>query len=56
MNQGSAALVEVNCETDFVARNAVFQGLVSEVANACLGFAERQVGTNGPLIKVHTVP
>lgn len=51
-NQGSAALVEVNCETDFVARNATFQDLVSEVANACRHFTEKQVATNGPLTKV----
>mgnify|MGYP000176566801 CR=1 FL=1 len=29
---GTAALVEVNCETDFVARNDDFKGFVSEVA------------------------
>lgn len=52
VNQGAAALVEVNCETDFVARNSTFQGLVGEAAVACLGLADRQVGTNGPLIKV----
>jgi len=28
----SASLVEVNCETDFVARNAIFQAFVQEIA------------------------
>jgi elongation factor Ts len=32
----AAAIVEVNCETDFVARNSKFQNFVSVVANACL--------------------
>ncbi|MEL6369282.1 MAG: translation elongation factor Ts [Pseudomonadota bacterium] len=31
-----AVLVEVNSETDFVARNEVFQGMVSEIAGAAL--------------------
>lgn len=38
VNDKSAAVVEVNCETDFVARNSKFQNLVSTVANACLQF------------------
>lgn len=33
---GKAALVEVNSETDFVARNDQFQALVSEIAQAAL--------------------
>src|SRR5258707_3322975 len=31
-----AVMVEVNSETDFVARNAEFQGLVSRIAKAAL--------------------
>ncbi|HEX2256282.1 MAG TPA: translation elongation factor Ts [Afifellaceae bacterium] len=34
---GKAAMVEVNSETDFVARNDQFQGLVAAVAKAALG-------------------
>jgi elongation factor Ts len=34
---GEAALVEVNSETDFVARNPQFQEMVDEIANAALG-------------------
>ena len=32
-NESKAALIELNCETDFVARNEIFQYLVS-VTNA----------------------
>lgn len=32
-----AAIVEVNCETDFVARNAEFESYVNKVADALLG-------------------
>ncbi|OQV23655.1 Elongation factor Ts, mitochondrial [Hypsibius exemplaris] len=32
---GTAVLLEVNCETDFVARNAKFHELVNTVAEAC---------------------
>jgi elongation factor Ts len=35
-----AALVEVNAETDFVARNEVFQGFVSSVAKVALAVGE----------------
>ena len=35
-NDKAAALVEVNSETDFVARNPSFQEMVSEIANAAL--------------------
>jgi len=36
VNGGSAALVELNCETDFVARNQKFLALLEEVCAACL--------------------
>jgi len=35
-NDNEAALVEVNSETDFVARNPTFQEMVGEIANAAL--------------------
>jgi elongation factor Ts len=38
--QGRAAMVEVNAETDFVARNEAFQGFVSAVARIALGSGE----------------
>lgn len=31
-NEGKVAVIELNCETDFVARNEIFQYLVSAVA------------------------
>ncbi len=37
---GKAAMVEVNAETDFVARNEQFQAFVSEVAKAALAVGE----------------
>src|SRR6185295_19307654 len=37
---GSGALVEVNCETDFVARNEQFQGFVGAVSKLALGAAD----------------
>lgn len=43
----SAALVEVNSETDFVARNEKFQAMVSEIAKLALG-------TGGHLEKLKT--
>lgn len=43
----SAALVEVNSETDFVARNEKFQAMVSEIAKLALG-------TGGNLEKLKT--
>nr|CAG4650520.1 EOG090X0EI4 [Sida crystallina] len=35
-NDTTAAMVEVNCETDFVARNEKFQTLVTNIASVCL--------------------
>ena len=35
-NKNIAAILEVNCETDFVARNAEFDGFVNKVADALL--------------------
>ena len=32
----AGAMIEINCETDFVARNESFQGAVSRTAAACL--------------------
>ena len=34
---GTGVAVEVNAETDFVAKNAEFQGMVGDIANAALG-------------------
>jgi elongation factor Ts len=45
-----AAMVEVNSETDFVARNDLFQGLVKMIADVSL-----EVGTDVEKIKAHKV-
>ena len=37
---GRAAMVEVNAETDFVARNEIFQGFVTATANVALAIGE----------------
>jgi elongation factor Ts len=37
VDAGKGVLVEVNSETDFVARNDLFQGLVKMIANVALG-------------------
>lgn len=39
-----AALVEINCETDFVARNQQFQGLAETVVNAMMKYATTLTG------------
>jgi translation elongation factor EF-Ts len=52
VNKNIATIVEVNCETDFVARNKTFQTLVDSVANACLKFAVSKQTTGSSLTKV----
>ncbi len=37
MKDGTAVAVEVNSETDFVGKNAEFQGMVADIATAALG-------------------
>lgn len=39
VNDGNGVLIEVNSETDFVAKNAEFQGLVRNIADAALKVA-----------------
>jgi elongation factor Ts len=47
------AMVEVNCETDFVARNKTFRGLVEQVTSACLHYAKSLPQEQGsPFTKV----
>ena len=48
---GRAAMVEVNAETDFVARNETFQGFVTAVANVAL-----DVGEDVDAIRAATFP
>jgi translation elongation factor EF-Ts len=46
---GTAASLQVNSETDFVARNEVFQGLVSSAAAAALGVTALRPGSAAEL-------
>jgi len=52
VNKNYAALVEVNCETDFVAKNKTFQEMAEATAQACLQYAEKQPHVRGPLTKI----
>ncbi|CAG0917432.1 unnamed protein product, partial [Notodromas monacha] len=47
MRRNVAAMVEVNCETDFVARNELFKQLVKDVASSCLDNFASRVGSAG---------
>ena len=49
-----AALVEINCETDFVARNAVFSRLVADVAHTTAFLAEPE--SNSSSNNIRNVP
>lgn len=51
VKDNNGALVEVNCETDFVARNKNFQEMVEEATKACLQFTLHQQ-SKSPLTKV----
>lgn len=51
-----AALVEINCETDFVARNDKFQSMVEEAANSCFKYAHSKLQAKGLLTKVCYFP
>ena len=52
-----AAMVELNCETDFVARNELFGKLVADVAHSTAFHAEMRQDTDGPtsVLKSFTV-
>lgn len=43
LENNTAAMVEVNCETDFVARNKNFSNIVDLVANTCLFHTKQSV-------------
>lgn len=46
------ALVEINCETDFVAKNEKFQKMIEDTAMACYKFAHTHLQARGPITKV----
>ncbi|ENN74820.1 elongation factor Ts, mitochondrial [Dendroctonus ponderosae] len=49
-NEG--VLVEVNCETDFVARNAEFENIVKEVAETCLNYLKSSPNSTHAITKI----
>lgn len=52
VNRNIGAMVEVNCETDFVARNENFQEFVQTVTKACAKHVA-EMPTNDTLSKVN---
>lgn len=40
VHKNDATLVELNCETDFVARNEMFKTMAGMAAKTCLNYAE----------------
>jgi len=54
-NKELATMVEVNCETDFVARNKVFQAVVDVVTSSCLEFAKNQNISGNSFYKVFII-
>lgn len=46
------ALVELNCETDFVAKNEKFHKMMEDATSACFKFAHTHVQSKGPITKV----
>lgn len=52
-NKSSALIVEVNCETDFVARNDRFQSLVGKIAENCLNNLPQTNITAHDILKVN---
>ncbi|KAG7311253.1 hypothetical protein JYU34_002285 [Plutella xylostella] len=51
-DQSHGALVELNCETDFVAKNDKFQQMIEDAANACYKFAHNNMKAKGPVTKM----
>lgn len=47
VNNNQGILVEVNCETDFVARNAEFENIVKEAAETCLSYLKNSPNATG---------
>ena len=51
-----AALVELNCKTDFVAHNALFSRLISDVAHTATFLAELSDSSTTPPYQMHMCP
>ncbi|PIA16971.1 hypothetical protein COEREDRAFT_41467 [Coemansia reversa NRRL 1564] len=48
----AASIIELGCETDFVARNAKFVDLASSIARAGVGFAKVEAGARETLVNI----
>ncbi|CAG9784187.1 unnamed protein product [Diatraea saccharalis] len=51
-NQDHGALVELNCETDFVAKNEKFHQMIEDAASACFKFANTHLKSKDPVTKM----
>ncbi|XP_018574167.1 elongation factor Ts, mitochondrial [Anoplophora glabripennis] len=52
VNNDDGVLVEVNCETDFVARNKEFQKMVEETAKTCLDYVRNHQKSKDMITKI----
>ncbi|CAH0602913.1 unnamed protein product [Chrysodeixis includens] len=51
-DKSHGALVELNCETDFVAKNDKFQKMIEDATTACFKFAHTHMQGKGPITKM----
>ncbi|XP_075992642.1 elongation factor Ts, mitochondrial isoform X4 [Anticarsia gemmatalis] len=51
-DKGHGALVELNCETDFVAKNEKFHKMIEDATIACYNFAHTHMQAKGPITKM----
>lgn len=51
-DKNHGALVELNCETDFVAKNEKFHKMIEDAAAACYKFAYTHMQARGPITKM----
>ncbi|CAH0405017.1 unnamed protein product [Chilo suppressalis] len=51
-NKNHGALVELNCETDFVAKNDKFHRMIEDATAACFKFAHTNLTSKGPVTKM----
>ncbi|XP_045470084.1 elongation factor Ts, mitochondrial isoform X2 [Harmonia axyridis] len=52
MKDKCAAMIELNCETDFVAKNNEFKSMVEAAAESCLNYTSKQYKSNLPVTKI----
>nr|XP_023012075.1 elongation factor Ts, mitochondrial isoform X2 [Leptinotarsa decemlineata] len=52
VKENDGVLVEVNCETDFVARNREFQKIVEDAARTCLDFVRNHQKSQDKITKI----